>query len=96
MTHNHSTQETTFAHVDNEADRQALIALFEKETALRTRVDEKDAKARNDPRMPAVTAAERAEIAKLMDAIKEISDRYDHLMPNIVDPFDHFYAGLNS
>lgn len=76
-----------YAHVNNEADRQALIALYEKETNLREQIERKDDAARRDWKNEGSTEAERAELASLMSAISEISRKYAHLLPEIKDPY---------
>lgn len=83
--------EKLFAHVNNESDRQALIALHEKEVQLRDAADEKDNAALHDWKKSGATTEERAEIAALMTAINEIASKYDHLMPQVEDPFADLY-----
>ena len=85
--------EKLYAHVNNEADRQALIALLEKERNVRARIDEKDDDYRRDIlKNEPVSKDEFAELASLMSAIGEIAKKYDHLLPEMEDPYADFLS----
>lgn len=80
-----------YNHINNVEDRLTIIALLEKEMELRALIENKETDARRDWKCLGSSEEERNALANLMTSINKIAAKYEHLLPEIIDPFADLY-----